>query len=162
LRRQKTRSLVEILHPLGSHYAHICARVPFFSLPATTHAQIDFDDDLRESIEFWIKVNLQTQVDIELHHQYVVVKPNENDIGSPQCPWKITYDGSAVAFYHSSSYSFGMLEWLFKHMLRVFREYTNVTCNGSIRFVGPRSLTDPLPPEWTAYSPSVKGWRLNM
>jgi hypothetical protein len=72
---------------------------------------------------------------IEPHHQYVFVKPNENDIGSLRSPWEITDNGSAVAFYHPSSYSFGMLEWL-EHLLQLLQEYANVTCNGSIRFVG--------------------------
>jgi hypothetical protein len=72
---------------------------------------------------------------IELHHQYVFVKPNENDIGSLRCPWEITDNRSALAFYHPSGYSFGMLEWL-DHLLQLFKEHANVTCNGSIRFVG--------------------------
>jgi hypothetical protein len=72
---------------------------------------------------------------IELHHQYVFVKPNDNDIGSLWCPWVITDDGSALVFDRSKSYSFGILEWL-KHVLQLLKKYANITCNGSIRFVG--------------------------
>jgi hypothetical protein len=73
---------------------------------------------------------------IGLHHQYAVfVKPNEHDMGSLRCPWKITGNGSALVFFHPSGYSFGMLEWL-EHVLQLLKEYANVTCNGSIRFVG--------------------------
>ena len=72
---------------------------------------------------------------IETHHQYVFAKPNQNNIGSLRCPWEIVDNGSALAFYHPSSYSFGILEWL-EHVLQLLKEYANVTCNGSVRFVG--------------------------
>lgn len=78
---------------------------------------------------------VNTTPGIETHHQYVFVKPNKNDIGSLRCPWEIIDNGSALAFYHPSSYSFGMLEWL-EHVLQLLKEYANITCNGSVRFVG--------------------------